>query len=167
MTEQQEQIRQGQGRRLTRASAVAAAALTPLAVWLLAELVLGVEVRSPDFGPEQPSEPVGPFRVVVTGMVVSAVGWGLLAGLERVTRHARAAWVAIAGLVLVASLGAPFGGEGITTANRVTLLLMHFAVGLVLIPGLYRTARPRRPHGSDGDATPDGRRQDARIDLPR
>jgi hypothetical protein len=44
---------------------------------------------------------------------------------------------------LVASLGGPLSGSGITAANRAVLVLPHLAVGTVLIPALRRTAASR------------------------
>src|SRR5215203_5870444 len=71
-----------------------------------------------------------------------AVALGVLAGLERLTRHARAAWVALATLVLVASLGAPLSGRGIDEQSRLVLALLHLTVGALLIVLLARTSPP-------------------------
>ena len=128
--------------RVARATTVATATITSVAGWLIARFALGIEISSPAFGPEQPSAAIGVGRVALTALIVSGAGWALLAGLERLTDRARTVWTAIAGLVLLISLGGPFGGDGITTANRVALLVMHLAVGFTLIPGLYRSAAP-------------------------
>jgi len=53
--------------------------------------------------------------------------------------------IAVAALVL--SLGTPLAGAGVTLANRLVLMLMHLAVGSVLIPALYRSS-PRREESS-------------------
>src|SRR6266545_2487564 len=67
-----------------------------------------------------------------------------LALLERITRHARAAWVALATLTLAASLGAPLSGRGIDRGSRLVLTLLHLTVGTLLIVLLARTSRPAR-----------------------
>jgi hypothetical protein len=48
----------------------------------------------------------------------------------------------------VLSLGTPLSGTGITAANRAVLVLMHLAVGGVLIPALYRTSPSRARKGT-------------------
>lgn len=129
-------------RRRSRVKATAGAVAAALAVWAVARFVLGIEIASPEFGPDQPSKTVGAVHVAGTALVASAAGWGLLAALERFTARARTIWTVIATGVLVFSLGGPFGGQGITTANQVTLLAMHLAVGGVLIPKLRATSTP-------------------------
>lgn len=126
-------------RRRSRLKAIAWAVGVALAVWAVARFVLGIEILSPEFSPDQPSKPVGAVHVAGTAAVASAAGWGLLAALERLTARARTIWTVIATGVLVVSLGGPFGGEGITTANQLSLLAMHLAVGAVLIPTLRAT----------------------------
>lgn len=129
-------------RRRSRVKATAGAVSAALAVWAVAGFVLGIEIASPEFGPDQPSKAVGAVHVAGTALVASAAGWGLLAALERFTARARTSWTVIATGVLVLSLGGPFGGEGITTANQLSLLAMHLAVGVVLIPTLRATDNP-------------------------
>jgi hypothetical protein len=61
-------------------------------------------VRQPAFGPGVPQDlTAGP--IVLASVVAGLAAWLALAGLERLTRHARATWVALATLVLAASLG--------------------------------------------------------------
>lgn len=131
-------------RRRARLVAVAVAVGAALAIWVVAELVFGFELQSPAF-PGQPSSDIGPAIVVATAAIASLAGWGLLAALERVTARARALWTVTTLVVLVASLGGPLSGTGITAANRAVLTLMHLAVGAVLIPALARTSRGRTP----------------------
>jgi hypothetical protein len=52
-------------------------------------------------------------------------------------------WLVIAVAALVLSFGTPLAGAGVTLVNRLVLMLMHLAVGSVLIPALYRSS-PRR-----------------------
>ena len=80
--------------------------------------------------------------LLVSGLL-SCAGWGFMAVLERLTARARRVWLVIAVAALVLSLGTPLAGVGVTLANRLVLMLMHLAVGSVLIPALYRSS-PRR-----------------------
>jgi hypothetical protein len=81
---------------------------------------------------------------VVASVVAGLAAWLALAVLERLTRHARAAWVTLATLVLVASLGAPLSGRGIDGESRLVLALLHLTVGALLIVLLARTSPPAR-----------------------
>lgn len=129
-------------RRRSRVKATAGAVGAALAVWVVARFALGIEIASPEFGPDRPSETVGPVHVAGTALAASVAGWGLLAALERLTARARTIWTVIATGVLAFSLGGPFGGQGITTANQLALLAMHLAVGGVFIPRLRATSNP-------------------------
>ncbi len=147
-----------QDTRRSRAVAVAAATVAPVTVWLIASFALGIEISSPAFGPDQPSAPIGPGRVAMTALAVSGAAWALLAVLERVTDRARTVWSAIAGTVLLVSLGGPIGGQDIATSTRLTLLAMHLAVGLTLIPWFYgavaRAAHEPAEPGADAAHEP-------------
>jgi hypothetical protein len=126
-------------RPTARPVAVVLAVLAALAVWGVSELVFGIDVQQPAFGTGVPQDlTAGP--IVVAGLVA----WLALAGLERLTRHARAAWVALATLVLVVSLGAPLSGRGIDRESRLVLALLHLTVGALLIVLLARTSPPAR-----------------------
>ena len=128
-------------RPTARPIAVALGVLAALAVWGISELVFGVDVRQPAFGPGVPQDlTAGP--VVVASLVAGLAAWLALAVLERLTRHARAAWVTLATLLLVVSLGAPLSGRGIDGASRLVLTLLHLTVGTVLIVLLARTSPP-------------------------
>ena len=130
-------------RHTARPVAVALGVLAALAVWGVSELVFGVNVRQPAFGTGVPQDlTAGP--VVVASVVAGLAAWLVLAGLERLTRHARAAWVALATLVLAASLGAPLSGRGIDGESRLVLALLHLTVGTLLIVLLARTSPPAR-----------------------
>ena len=128
-------------RPTARPIAVALGVLAALAVWGISALVFGVDVRQPAFGPGVPQDlTAGP--VVVASLVAGLAAWLALAVLERLTRHARAAWVALAILVLAASLGAPLSGRGIDGESRLVLTLLHLTVGALLIVLLSRTSTP-------------------------
>src|SRR5215218_7011716 len=118
-------------RPTARPVAVALGVLTALAVWGVSELVFGVDARQPAFGPGVPQ-----------GLAAGLAAWLTLALLERLTRHARAAWIALATLLLVASLGAPLSGRGIDEQSRLVLTLLHLTVGALLIILLARTSPP-------------------------
>ena len=130
-------------RPTARPIAVALGVLAALAVWGISELVFGVDVRQPAFGTGMPQDlTAGP--VVVASVVAGLAAWLALALLERLTRHARAVWVALATLVLVVSLGAPLSGRGIDGGSRLVLALLHLTVGALLIVLLARTSPPAR-----------------------
>jgi Family of unknown function (DUF6069) len=130
-------------RPTARPIAVALGVLAALAVWGVSELVFGTNVRQPAFGSGVPQDlTAGP--VMVASVVAGLGAWLTLAVLERLTRHARAAWVALATLVLAASLGAPLSGRGIDGESRLVLTLLHLTVGALLIVLLARTSPPAR-----------------------
>jgi hypothetical protein len=130
-------------RHTARPVAVALGVLAALAIWGVSELVFGVDVRQPAFGTGVPQDlTAGP--VVVASVVAGLAAWLALAVLERLTRHARAAWVTLATLVLVVSLGAPLSGRGIDEQSRLVLTLLHLTVGTLLIILLARTSPPAR-----------------------
>jgi hypothetical protein len=129
-------------RPIARPVAVALGVLAALTVWGVSELV-GVDVRQPAFGPDVPQDlTAGP--IVVASVVAGLAAWLTLALLERLTRHARAAWVGLATLVLVVSLGAPLSGRGIDGQSRLVLALLHLTVGALLIVLLARTSPSAR-----------------------
>jgi hypothetical protein len=130
--------------RSARLIAVAAAVLAALAIWVVAELALGIDVRAPAFDGSGETLPIGARDVVLSSALLSFAGWGLLAILERLTARGRRAWLVIASVALVLSLATPMVGTGITMTNRIVLLLMHVVVGGVLISGLYRASQDGR-----------------------
>ena len=130
-------------RPTARPIAVALGVLAALAVWGLSELVFGIDVRQPAFGPGEPQDlTAGP--IVIASVVAGLAAWLALAVLERLTHHARAAWVGLATLVLAVSLGAPLSGRGIDGGSRLVLTLLHLTVGAWLIALLPRTSQPAR-----------------------
>jgi hypothetical protein len=130
-------------RPTARPVAVALGVLAALTVWTVSELVFRVEVRQPAFGTGVPQDlTAGP--IVIASVVVGLAAWLALAMLERITRHARAAWVALATLTMAVSLGAPLSGRGIDGGSRLVLTLLHLTVGTLLIVLLARTSRPAR-----------------------
>jgi len=129
--------------RRKRLSAVLSAVLVALAIWSIAELVFGMELRTPALAGIPEPTPIGAFQVLSVAGLLSIAGWALLALLERLTTRAPRIWAISATVALVLSLATPLSGAGITVANRVVLLLIHLSVGGVLIPALYRTSQSR------------------------
>src|SRR5690606_8296679 len=122
-----------------RALVVAGAALAPAAIWLVAHAA-GVRPEVAFAG--QPWTPVDLPAAVIFAAVGSLAGWAALAVLERLTRHGRALWTLLAALVLLGSLVPPLAVQA-SVATRLTLVAMHLAVGLVLVPGLLGAVRAR------------------------
>ena len=129
---------QARERVRARLTAVVIAVLAALAIWTVAEVVFHIHLQSP--GASGASGDITALSVILASGFSSLVAWGLLALLERLTARARSVWMTIAVVVLVLSLWTPWWGTGVTPANRVVLVLMHFAVGAVLISGLSRTS---------------------------
>jgi Family of unknown function (DUF6069) len=117
------------------ALAVGGAVLAVALLWAAAQ-VLGIELRvDPRNG--QPPGVVGlPFAVALT-LVVSALGWGTRALLDRVTGRAPLVWTVLAVSVLLLSL-LPLLAIGATGAAKAILGLMHLTVAAVLIPVFSR-----------------------------
>ena len=134
-------------RWLVRLTAVAAAMAFALAIWVIAELVLGIELRAPAFDGSPQTLPIRVQDVLLVSALLSFAGWGFIATLERLSARARQVWLVIALAALVLSLGTPLAGTGVSVANRFVLILMHLAVGGVLIPALYRSS-PRSDEDS-------------------
>jgi hypothetical protein len=121
-----------------RASAAFGAVVAALAVWVLADPVLGY-----DLGVEQSGRStmtVSAPIVLVAALVASLAGWAALAILERFTHRAGRFWAVGAIVVLVASIGMPLAAST-TTSTALILSLMHVAVGAILIPALARSTR--------------------------
>jgi hypothetical protein len=127
--------------RRRRLLAVTYAMLIALTIWSLAELVFGLDIRTPALGGIPEPTPIGGFEVLVVSGSLSVAAWALLALLERLTIRARKLWAVIAIVALMLSLATPLSGTGITAANRLVLLLIHVSVGAVLIPTLYWSSR--------------------------
>lgn len=96
--------------------------------------VLGTSLAV-QFSSGDPVREIGPVAVGVTALVAGAAAWVSLAGLERLLNRGSAIWVTIAVVVLAASMFGPVA-SGTSTAAQATLVLLHLAVGAVLISGL-------------------------------
>jgi hypothetical protein len=133
--------------RRARALAVIAAALAALAVWLVTDPLLGIDLIGTTRPGSQELMSITPALVAGTSLVVALAGWALLALLERFTARARTIWTAIAALFALLSLAGPLSILASTSAaNALALALMHLAVAAVLIPMLAGTSpAPARP----------------------
>ncbi|MFJ9890351.1 DUF6069 family protein [Streptomyces sp. NPDC091287] len=127
--------------RKRRLRVTALAALLPVLVWLVSDPLAGHRLRIADG--EQTLD-IGAVPVAVIALLASLLGWGLLAVLERFgVRRARGIWTGAAGVVLAMSF-LPLVGDGMDGGTRVSLALMHLAVGAVLIPGLGGSSPGRK-----------------------
>lgn len=125
-----------QSRVRTRLAGVAGAVAAASGVWALAVVVLDVDLQvSPGGEPQR----VGLGMVIGASLLACMLGWALLAGLERRTRRARTVWVAVAAVVLLASLAAPVTAAA-TPAAAITLIVLHLVVGAVLVPVLHHSS---------------------------
>jgi Family of unknown function (DUF6069) len=120
-----------------RALGVLGAALAALAIWVVADQLLGANLLVRSGGGSTQS--VGAGTVVAASLLAALLGWALLAVLERRTSRARAVWTGVALVVLLLSLSGPLTG-GTTPSTRATLVLMHLTVAAVLIPTLRRSS---------------------------
>src|SRR5262245_9891001 len=91
-----------------RLAGVAGAVVAALAIWVVAELVLGIRLRAPEgFGA---SGDIDALNVASVSALASLAAWGSLAVLERLTPHAGRIWLVGALLLLVLSLATPLSG---------------------------------------------------------
>ena len=130
--------------RRQRLLTVAGGMLGALAVWAVAEWIVGLDLRTPAFSSEQPSQELTAGLVAVASAVGGLAGWGVLAVLERFTTNPRRAWVVVASIALLASLSAPLSGTGVTAGDRIAMIGMHLAVAAVVIPLFYGSIASRR-----------------------
>ena len=114
---------------------IIAGAAAATAIWALATL-FGAQLLV-RFGSGAP-QAVGLGYVLAGALIAPLLGWALLAFLERRTLRAGTVWTRIALVVLVVSFTLPLAA-GITASTRATLMLMHVAVGSVVIAGLRRS----------------------------
>ncbi|ELP69452.1 DUF6069 family protein [Streptomyces turgidiscabies] len=126
-----------------RALAVLATVVAGALIWLVAHSVLDIDLRVPD-GPGSTTTTALALPAVLIGTaVVSLLGWGLLALLEKfAAARSRTVWTVAAVLVLVVSLFAPLFGAGLSGGNRATLVLLHLTVGAILVPAFRRSSAP-------------------------
>lgn len=83
---------------------------------------------------------IGAVNVILSTLLASFAGWGVLALLERFTARARTIWTVVAVAVVVLSL-LPTVTADASTGTRIALTAMHLAVGAVVVPLLRKDAR--------------------------
>src|SRR5919199_6904968 len=103
-------------RRRARLLGVVAAVLVAEAVWVLAELVLGIRLQAPAGTAAPEPVDIGPLNVALASALLSLLGWTVLAGLERLTPRARRIWLVVGLVGLAVSLMPPLAGTGVGTA---------------------------------------------------
>jgi len=123
--------------RGARALGVVGAAIAAAAVWAIAVPLFGVQLQV-RFG-SGALQGVGIEAVLISSLLGSLVGWGVLALLEQRTARARAIWTGLATAGVLASLSLPLIA-GATISTKATLAVMHLAVGAVLIPAMRRAS---------------------------
>lgn len=121
-----------------RALGVLLAVASAVLIWVVAAPVAGVDLEA-TVAEGQPPMEINLFLVVAASLLLSLLGWALLAVLERVTRRGLRVWVIVAAAVTLLSLAGPTTAE--TGGAMVALALMHLAVGGVLIATMVRSAR--------------------------
>jgi hypothetical protein len=125
-------------RWVTRAGAVGLAALAAALVWVVVDPLLGVDLAVTRSGT---TTVVGPGLAVGMALGAALLGWAFLAVLERFTSRAERVWTITAVAVLLLSFAMPFNSGEADTSAKWSLLVMHLAVGAVLIPLLSRNSR--------------------------
>jgi Family of unknown function (DUF6069) len=130
--------------RRQRLLTVAGGTLGALAVWAVAEWVVGLDLRMPAFSSGQQPQELKAAAVAVASAVGGLAGWAVLAVLERFSTKADRVWIAVAPIALLASMGTPLSGHGVSAGDRMALIGMHLAVAAVVIPFLYRSSASRR-----------------------
>ena len=133
--------------RRARALAVVAAAMAALAVWLVTDPLLGIDLVGTTRPGSEELMSITPALIAGTSLAVALAGWALLALLERFTARARTIWTAIAVVFTLLSLAGPLSVLATTSAaNTLALALMHLAVAAVVIPMLAGTSpAPAQP----------------------
>lgn len=121
-----------------RALGVLLAVLAAVLIWVVAAPVAGVDLEA-TLAEGEPPMKIGLGAVIVSSLLTSLLGWGLLALLERVTRHGLRIWVIVAAVFTLLSLAGPTAAD--SGGAMVALALMHVAVGAVLIAAMVRSVR--------------------------
>jgi hypothetical protein len=118
--------------------------LAAVAVWVVTSVVLGLDMQEPHLGEVSGKLPdLGLRPVAITAAGGALLGWAALAVMERFSDRAQTLWTYTAIAVLLLSIAAPLAASEVSDATRAVLVVMHLAVGAVLIPGLARTSTAR------------------------
>ncbi|MCX4469517.1 hypothetical protein C5N14_30105 [Micromonospora sp. MW-13] len=129
------------GKRIrNRALVVLAGVVAATLVWVVAVPILGADVSVPkQYGSDEKID-LALGAVIFASLFAGLAGWASLAVLEKITKRRGALiWTVVASIVFLVTL--PWQLPGFSTANQLTLALLHIAVAAVLIPALPRAAR--------------------------
>jgi hypothetical protein len=107
-------------------------------VWLITHL-LGVSLRVDQHNGQGP-QAIGLPLIAGLTLVVSLLGWGALALMERYIKRAVTVWSVLAFAVLLLSFTAILL-VGASVGTKTTLSMIHITVAAMLIPTLRRGAR--------------------------
>jgi hypothetical protein len=130
----------------TKTLAVAAAVGAVIVLWLFGR-VLDVDLVVDQGNGREPGR-IGLPLAVGMALVISLLGWGVRAGLDRVTRRSAGIWAGLAVGVLVLSL-LPVLTVGASGGTRAVLAAMHLAVAAALIP-VFGRATAKEPVDQGG-----------------
>lgn len=127
--------------RVQRGAAVAAAVAASAATWLVLSKAAGVALRVPTYASTPPpTTSLGLAQVVVTTLVAGLLAWGVLAALERFSARPRRLWTVAAPVAAAASLVLPLSAPALSGSERLSLVMFHIVVAVVLILALRATA---------------------------
>lgn len=131
-------------RTAARAVTVGLTVAAALVTWFIARQLLDIDIHAPAMSGQLPAQ-ITTTKVVASSATAALAAWALLAVLERITHDALPIWRFTAAGVFLLSLLPPLTGQGISTASRTALTILHVGVAGILIPGLSRTARGASP----------------------
>ena len=136
-----------------RALTVLVAALAALTTWFVVMEVAGVDLVVRAGGAV---DRITALPVVLASTAAALAGWGVLAVLERVTRHPARTWAAGAGLLTLVSLQPVLAPSDTAADARAGLAALHLVVAAVVVVGLLRSRRdPALPDATDRRAGAD------------
>ena len=107
---------------------------------MIARYGAGVSLRTPTVSAGHQPSVLTPGFVAIVSSLVGLGAWALIEVVERMVRSPRRVWFATGLVTLGISLLAPMSGHGVTILQRVALICMHLAVGVVLITMFARSA---------------------------
>ena len=117
--------------------------LTAAATAVTSTVYLAASAAGTDFVLTDSQSPKGHHLILpeIAGFTLffAFLGWGSLAALEKVTRHARAIWVALATTVLLLSF-VPIYAETSSAGTKAMLTVIHVAVYAIVVQ-MARVAR--------------------------
>lgn len=113
---------------------IGAATITAGILWAIERAVLGEDLTVAFNGSPQT---VSLGSVLLTTLLAALAGWGSLQLARRVSERGVKGWTILAVLVTLLSFSGPLSAQA-SGGTKASLLLLHLAVALILIPGLPR-----------------------------